>query len=280
MRKAVLPVAAVTVICLGAPSFATADPVTPSEAVDSTLFGTTATKTVGGREIGSLSEVATASEGAPSNVIIQSRIVCAEGADVGLCRNPQYCAAPPGSIRHTIFRSEDDGTTFTEIGQACLLPGEVPEAAPPQVTPDLVAQAFADLSWPESPLTVQPPGGRTLVNLETNFLTTNTAATTQSVQLLGQQVDIEATPTSWTWHHGDGTSQSTDQPGTAYPDLTITHIYRDADTTAAVSVDTTYAGRFRVNAGPWQAIPTTRTITGTPSDLEIVPATPQLVAVP
>lgn len=213
-----------------------------------------------------------------SGIRYQSRIVCGEGADNTLCTNPQYCAAPPGSIRHTIFRSRDGGVTYTEIGQACLLPEQAPPPVPPQVTPDLVAQAFATLTWPESPLTIQPPGGRTLVNLETNFLTTNTAPTTQSVQLLGQSVDIEATPSTWTWLHGDGTTQTTDRPGTPYPDLTVTHIYRDADTVANPSVDTTYTGRYRLNGGPWQLIPTTRTITGTPAELEIVPATPQLVA--
>ncbi|MCY7395540.1 MAG: hypothetical protein LH468_05180 [Nocardioides sp.] len=213
----------------------------------------------------------------PQGTVYESRIICAEGAATGLCTNPQYCAAPPGSIRHTIFRSEDGGQTFVQIGEACLLPDQAPDPAAPVITPDLVAAAFAELDWPRSELTIQPPGGRTLVNLATNFLTTNTAATSQTVPLLGQQVEIEATPASWTWQHGDGTTQTTDQPGTAYPDLTITHTYLDADTTASVSVDTTYTGRYRINAGPWNAIPTTRTITGTPAALQIVPATPQLV---
>lgn len=273
MRTAFL-VGVITLLFAVAATPATADPASPSSSVDSTLFGTTATKTLDGREIGTPIVVSAVTAGP----IYQSRIVCGEGADNTLCTNPQYCAAPPGSIRHTIFRSRDGGVTYTEIGQACLLPEQAPPPVPPQVTPDLVAQAFATLTWPESPLTIQPPGGRTLVNLETNFLTTNTAPTTQSVQLLGQSVDIEATPSTWTWLHGDGTTQTTDRPGTPYPDLTVTHTYRDADTVANPSVDTTYTGRYRLNGGPWQLIPTTRTITGTPAELEIVPATPQLVA--
>jgi hypothetical protein len=42
-------------------------------------------------------------------------------------------------------------------------------------------------------------------------------------------------------------------------------------------VDVTYQGRYRVNDGPWQDIPETLTVVGTPQPLEVVSATPLLV---
>src|SRR5206468_1583314 len=100
--------------------------------------------------------------------------------------------------------------------------------------------------------------GRTLVNFATNFLTTNTEPTTQAVTLLGQRVEIEATPQSWVWHYGDGGSDTTSSPGAAYPDLEVTHTYLDA-VQVSPSVDTVYSGRYRINGGGWQAIPDTAT---------------------
>ena len=51
--------------------------------------------------------------------------------------------------------------------------------------------------------------GRTLINFDTNFYTTNTHPTTQTVTLIGQQVTIEATPTEYTWHFGSGEGDQT-----------------------------------------------------------------------
>ena len=110
--------------------------------------------------------------------------------------------------------------------------------------------AFERLGWPPSPLVVQPPKGRTLVNFDTNFYTTNTHPTTQTVTLIGQPVTIEATPTEYGWHFGDGDGDgdlATSDPGAAYPDLRVTYRYQRVGTVRA-SVDTTYTGRYRVRA--------------------------------
>ena len=145
---------------------------------------------------------------------------------------------------------------------ACLTSGEA--GALGAITPALVFDAMKRLSWPRSVLVVQPPGGETLVNLETNFYTENTAPTTQTITLLGQRVEIEATPGSYVWHWGapggagnsdDSGSERTSSPGTPYPDLTVTHTYRDADITVHPWVDTVYEGRYRVNGGGWTSIP-------------------------
>jgi hypothetical protein len=161
--------------------------------------------------------------------------------------------------------------------QACLTKQEARHLG--GLTPAEVERAFQRLSWPASPIVVQPPKGRTLVNFDTNFYTTNTHPTTQTVTLIGQQVTIEATPTEYTWHFGSGATDAdlaTSDPGAAYPDLRVTYRYtRVGDVNP--SVDTTYSGRYRVGNGDWETIPSTLTVPGAAVDLQVVSATPHLV---
>jgi hypothetical protein len=161
-----------------------------------------------------------------------------------------------------------------KVGEVCVTE---PEAAEQEVvTPGRVLRAFRRLAWPQSDLVVQPPGGSTLVNFPTNFYTDNAAPTRQQVTLLRQRVLIEATPTSYTWHYGDGDSTSTATPGAPYPTLDVTHDYRSVGT-FQTRLDTTYTGRYRLNGGPWIPIPETLTVTGASQSLETVEASPTLV---
>ncbi len=85
------------------------------------------------------------------------------------------------------------------------------------------------LDWPTAELVIQPPDGKTLVNLTTNFLTTTTEPTSQTITLLGRQVEIEANPVDYTWHFGDGATLRTGRtPERRTPDLRITHVYVEA----------------------------------------------------
>jgi hypothetical protein len=95
----------------------------------------------------------------------------------------------------------------------------------------------------------------------------------RTLTLLGQQVHVEATPTSFVWRYGDGTSTTTSTPGAPYPAKDITHNYADAHTTVQTSVDVTYSARFQVGNGGWQDIPETVTIVGPQSALRISEAT-------
>jgi hypothetical protein len=155
----------------------------------------------------------------------------------------------------------------------CLLPDA--NDGPAEITPGVVAAAFTRLPLPPSKLIVQPPNGRTLVNLETNFFT-KTEPFTRSVTLLGQRIQLTITPTSFEWRFGDGESTSTSSPGSAYPDLEITHTYQRKGRVTP-SVDTTYTATYRVNGGPSQPVPGSVTIPGEPVPLRVITASPQLV---
>lgn len=145
------------------------------------------------------------------------------------------------------------------------------------MTRQIVMSVFKTLDWSESRLAVQPPGGRTLVNLETNFFTDNTAPSSIAVQLVDSDVVVTAKPIAYRWNFGDGSSTTTESAGAPYPDLDVSHAYTEVDE-HVVSVDTQYgAASFTVNGGPPEQIPSTVWVPGEEQDLEVVEALPQLV---
>lgn len=154
-------------------------------------------------------------------------------------------------------------------------PEDVAAGAPPEVTPGMVAAAFRRIPLPESELMVQPPGGRTLVNFDTNFYT-EAGEFTRTVTLLGRRVELRIWPASFGWRFGDGETRQTTEPGDAYPNLEITHRYLRKGRVSP-SVDTTYAAEFRVGNGPWREVNGTVTIPGSPEGLRVVTARPVLV---
>jgi hypothetical protein len=199
------------------------------------------------------------------------RPACEVGG-LALCDQPGTCtiAGQDGSL----FNVYQDHSPNPLDWQACLTDQEAKHLG--GLTPGAVQHAFQQLTWPASPLVVQPPHGRTLVNFDTNFYTTNTAPSTQTVTLIGQRVGIEATPVAYHWHFGSGADRTTADPGAAYPDLRVTYRYLHVGAVSP-SVDTTYAGRYRVGNGPWRQIPATLTVPGAPVALQVLSATPHLV---
>lgn len=160
----------------------------------------------------------------------------------------------------------------TDVGDVCVPDDEVDAVNIAQ----LILREFKRISWPASRLVVQPPNGKTLVNLETNFYTTDDKAVVNDVSIANQQVTIEAFPTTYAFNFGDGTSTSTASPGKPYPALDVSHTYARTGV-VSVSLDTTYSGRYRIGGGDWVNIPETLTVPGATQDLEVVEAAPQLV---
>lgn len=192
------------------------------------------------------------------------------------CDIPETCAVPSGTFLYAIDRRPPSSDVWTRIGYVCL--SSSTELTEPTITPAMVLTQFRRLSWPQADLTIQPAGGETLVNLDTIFHTDDPGPLTQRITLLGQDITIEATPTTWTWHFDTGTTRTTHHPGAAYPHHTITHRYTTAHTTVRPSLDVTYTGRYRLNNDPtWHDIPGTHTVAGSPQPLDVHEARPTLV---
>jgi len=192
------------------------------------------------------------------------------GAGPTDCARARFCALP--DQRLWVLWSREPGQPWKMSTTRCF--SQAPGARLPQVTPGLVLNALRRIGLPRHEVRTQP-AGKTLVNFDTIFYTHATPYT-RTLTLLGQRVQVVATPTSYTWHHGDGTTATTSTPGAPYPAMDITHDYAHAHTTVQPSVDTTYTARYRVNNGPWQTIPQTVTITGPTTNLRIAEATPVL----
>ena len=191
-------------------------------------------------------------------------------------RDERICRTGSGASGtwYVLVRTTIRSGASSNVGIVCLAPADLEGLR--TITPAMVRREMQRLDWPTAQLEVQPPDGQTLINFETNFFTENTDPATQTVTLLGQRVEIEATPSEYTWDFGDGTSTTTTSPGAAYPGLDVTHEYADPGRVAP-SVDTTYTGRFRINGDAWQPIPGSLTVPGETVALRVRSASPRLV---
>lgn len=193
--------------------------------------------------------------------------LCGKGQTGGVCAVAAQCGR--NGTTNRVFYTPPGGVE-EDHGLQCLEDG----VATPAITRTIVLRALKRITLPEPKMIVQPPGGRTLVNFDTLF---HTEADTinRTIRLLGKRIELEITPASFTWHHGDETTQTSTTPGIEYePDLPmdsyISHQYADAHVTVHPSVDVNYTARFRVGRGPWLAVDGNVTRAGPPVDLRII----------
>ncbi|MFF3065975.1 hypothetical protein ACFVQ3_15625 [Oerskovia sp. NPDC057915] len=198
-----------------------------------------------------------------------------EGALVAACEADQVALDP---IFRQTWVNNPDGT----IGD--LSRWELQDPASPGdclAGVDLVPLAEAEfqrLTIVPSPVTIQPPDGWTLVNVET-ITYTSPAPQRFATTLLGIPVTIEATPDTFTWDYGDGTSpRATTDPGAPYPRHSVAHVY-EHEAVATITLTTTWHGRFQIT-GTTTWTPITATTTTTAPPLTIHEARTRLVTEP
>jgi hypothetical protein len=178
---------------------------------------------------------------------------------------------------HTV-RSFDDASRGGQPRCAPVPEDTVPSATRrlEQITATAVRREIVDVPFPKLRVHIQP-NGRTLVNLDTNIYT-NPVRFQRTVPVLTWPVRVRATPVSYTWHFGDGTSKTTTSPGSPYPDTDVTHKYlRRIPEGASVYVTVNYAARFRAPGSGWQEIPDLISVTGPPTTVQVCEARPVLV---
>jgi len=156
---------------------------------------------------------------------------------------------------------------------SCDPPSEPAAAPKPSITPGDVEAEAKLIRFPSLRVSVQPAGS-TLVNLETIFHTTVTPFA-RTVDILDSTVALRATPVAYTWHHGDGTTQTTTSPGRPYPAMDVVHRYRKPGHVRP-SVDVTYRVTYRIDDGDWESLDTTITAPGPGTALLVRDARPVL----
>ncbi|UZN03492.1 hypothetical protein [Cellulomonas sp. S1-8] len=116
---------------------------------------------------------------------------------------------------------------------------------PADRVPAMTAEDFRRLPLPAPTLVMQPEGDWVLVNIET-VVRTDPTPVVLVTDLLGHQLEVEARPSLFTYDFGDGSDPLvTRDAGKAWPDFTTHHVY-EAPGQAAITLTTTWTGRYRL----------------------------------
>ena len=93
---------------------------------------------------------------------------------------------------------------------------------------------------------------------------------TFNITLLGTPIEVEATPVSFNWDWGDGQSFETTDPGTPYPNYTVSHAYEVTGDGYVIRLRTSWSARWRIaGQSQWHQVngTVTTTETSTPFNL-------------
>ncbi|WNM23780.1 hypothetical protein [Demequina capsici] len=131
-----------------------------------------------------------------------------------------------------------------------------------------IATEWAQLDPGVPPLTVQPDQDWVYSTLPTIVYVDPTPITINDT-LLGIPIQIRATPTTYTWTWGDGKTTTTTDPGTPYPNQTVSHEYLYVTGNVDLTLQTTWTGTYSINGNTWTTINGTITSTSTPRTLTV-----------
>ena len=85
---------------------------------------------------------------------------------------------------------------------------------------------------------------------------------TFNITLLGTAIEVEATPVSFNWDWGDGQSFETTDPGTPYPNYTVSHAYEVTGDGYVIKLRTSWSARWRIaGQSQWHQVNGTVTTT-------------------
>ena len=93
---------------------------------------------------------------------------------------------------------------------------------------------------------------------------------TFNITLLGTPIEVEATPVSFNWDWGDGQSFETTDPGTPYPNYSVSHAYEVTGDGYVIKLRTSWSARWRIaGQSQWHQVNGTVTTTETSSPFNL-----------
>ena len=93
---------------------------------------------------------------------------------------------------------------------------------------------------------------------------------TFNITLLGTPIEVEATPVSFNWDWGDGQSFDSTDPGTPYPNYTVSHPYEVTGDGYVIRLRTSWSARWRIaGQAQWHQVNGTVTTTETSSPFNL-----------
>lgn len=173
---------------------------------------------------------------------------------------------------------------WTRFGQTCIPQAPDGAGAQPALTIAMIRSAWARTRFARPEPTLQPPGGRTLVNLPTYFAVTWPRSgyrpnQIRTVVLVGQQVRIRPTLAHVVYDFGDGQSRRSRSLGGGYPDGDVRHTYARTGS-LRIRITVSYSGQYSVNGGPWQEVGATVAVPGPATTVQVLTASNHLVPGP
>lgn len=185
-------------------------------------------------------------QGCPQCVWLAADPCSSQYNALGCGRVTEGCA--PGQEQRRLWFSPDAGQTWEDRGLRCV--GGAPGASPDPAGQE-IREVFAR-AVPALRPTAQPARG-VLPHVPTLFDSGQPAALEASThELAGVRVVLRPVA-RWHWDFGDGTSLDTQVPGSRYPDLAVSHVYRTAGT-FIVRVTATWTATYTVDGSGPQAV--------------------------
>jgi len=188
--------------------------------------------------------------------------------------HPLVCDAGPATLPLWRQTRPTVATTWTGLPWTMVRGYGCPE----DVVPPMTAEDFRRLPLPAPTLNVQPARAWVLVNKET-IVYTDPAMVHLTTDLLGYPMEVEATPSRFTYDFGDGSAPlATTSPGAPWPHQDTSHVYRRLGT-RTITLTTTWTGRYRVvGTAVWHDVAGTATTTATSAPFEVQELRAHLVA--
>ncbi|MDO5500744.1 MAG: hypothetical protein Q4F67_13795 [Propionibacteriaceae bacterium] len=185
---------------------------------------------------------------------------------------------PHGHIYRRVVDEDGPQGLWEVLASTCFTPLVPSRSGVPaeELTMEMIVEAFhrTDFALPQT--LIQPPDGKTLVNLPVYFQLSWPEAGFQpeevdTTTIAGHNVAIRPVLVGITYATGDGTviGPTTDTGG-PYPDGEITHEYTTSANGLEPYITVEYGGQVSIDGGAWNTIPATATINGPATTLDVL----------
>ena len=200
-----------------------------------------------------------------------------------------YEPEAPGPLAYVYWRTVygdplEEPSAWERIGRTCFTPMVPARSGEAGVSTQMLIEAFHRTEFALPHASIQPPGGRSLVNLPVYFETTwpetgFEPGEIDTIDMAGSEVRLRPTLVAVTYHTGDIPIGPTTSLGGPYPHGDITYTYT-SPTTVNPYISIEYGGEYSINGSPWGTIPSTAVIDGPASPLQLLESRNRLVTPP
>ena len=148
---------------------------------------------------------------------------------------------------------------------------QVNTGAPLAAGPTTVSNEQVDRLIPHGSGINRYPSGEIFVIFKQPMMVwTSPDKQTFNITLLGTAIEVEATPVSFNWDWGDGQSFETTDPGTPYPNYSVSHAYEVTGDGYVIKLRTSWSARWRIaGQAQWHQVNGTVTTTETSSPFNL-----------